>query len=56
VQPAGAMLSLSAWKTFLDGRLRGQLAARNLTGRRIILHPEGRASALAFLFLLGASF
>jgi hypothetical protein len=56
VQPAGGVVSLSAWKTFLDGRIRGQLAARNLTGRRIILHPEGRASALAFLFLLGASF
>ena len=56
VQPAGATVSLSAWKTFFDGRIRGQLAARNLTGRRIILHPEGRASALAFVFLLGASF
>ncbi len=56
VQPAGGIVSLSAWKTFLAGRLRGQLAARNLTGRRIILHPEGRASTLAFLFLLGAAF
>ncbi|MGE5927742.1 MAG: TonB-dependent receptor [Gemmatimonadota bacterium] len=56
IQPAAATLSVGAWKTFLDGRLRGQFAARNLTGRRVILHPDGRASTLAFLFLLGASF
>jgi hypothetical protein len=55
-QPGGVTGSVSAWKTFFDGRLRGQFAARNLTGRRVILHPEGRASALAFLFLLGAAF
>jgi hypothetical protein len=55
VQPGGITASLSAWKLFADGRLRGQLVARNLTGRRVILHPDGRASALAFLFLLGAS-
>lgn len=55
-QAGGATASLSGWKTFLDGRLRGQFTARNLTGRRVILHPEGRASALAFLFLLGGDF
>ena len=55
VQPGGVTASLSAWKLFADGRLRGQVVARNLTGRRVILHPDGRASALAFLFLLGAS-
>ena len=54
--PGGVTASLSGWKTFLDGRLRGQFVARNLTGRRVILHPDGRASTLAFLFLLGASF
>lgn len=54
-QPAGATASISAWKLFANGRFRGQFAARNLTGRRVILHPEGRASALAFLFLLGAA-
>lgn len=55
-QPGGVTASVTGWKMFLDGRLRGQFAARNLTGRRIILHPEGRASALAFFFLLGAAF
>ncbi|HEU4830050.1 MAG TPA: hypothetical protein VFT04_12730, partial [Gemmatimonadales bacterium] len=56
IQPAGIELSLTGWKTFLDGRLRAQFVARNLTARRIILHPEGRASTLSFLFLLGAAF
>ena len=55
-QPGGVTASVSGWKTFLDGRLRGQFVARNLTGRRVILHPDGRASTLAFLFLLGAAF
>lgn len=54
-QAGGETVSLSGWKSFLDGRLRGQFTARNLTGRRVILHPEGRASGLAFLFLLGAA-
>jgi hypothetical protein len=54
-QAGGETLSVSGWKSFLDGRLRGQFTARNLTGRRVILHPEGRASGLAFLFLLGAA-
>ena len=54
-QPGGVTATLSAWKLFADGRLRGQFVARNLTGRRVILHPDGRASTLAFLFLLGAS-
>ncbi|HEX6643112.1 MAG TPA: hypothetical protein VF037_00425, partial [Gemmatimonadales bacterium] len=52
---ARATASLTAWKTFLGGRLRGQAVARNLAGDRVILHPEGSGSGLAFLFLLGGT-
>ena len=51
----GATASLTGWKTFHDGRLRAQFVARNLTNRRVILHPEGGARGLAFLLLLGAA-
>ena len=54
--PARATASLTAWKTFLGGRLRGQAVARNLAGDRVILHPEGSGSGLAFLLLLGGAF
>src|SRR5690606_887342 len=47
-------LSATVWKTFMGGRLRGEITGRNVTGARIIHHPEGSAAGLAFFVLLGA--
>lgn len=55
VVPARATASAAAWKTFMDGRLSARIVARNLTGERVILHPEGSASGLAFFVLLGGT-